>query len=202
MRPDRREPCSCRWVCTELIAQDQEDYSRIAADLAEDPVRLAGLHRHLRSRLAASSTVRRFRFRAQTRSRLPHSLGSLVRCEGTRRRRSPAPVVEAFPVRLSDGSILALPPSLNAITTYVALEQEAWFEKEAGFPALWLKTGMTAIDIGAHLGVYSYRWRARSGHQVDVVAYEPCGSGRCVAEAEPGTQSCSQSDRDSCGALG
>ena len=47
-------------------------------------------------------------------------------------------------LRLAEGSLLVLPASLNAITTYVVLEQEAWFEKETGFLRAWLKPGMTA----------------------------------------------------------
>jgi protein O-GlcNAc transferase len=39
---------------TEWIAQDQDDYVRIAADLASDPVRLAALRRHQRARMASS----------------------------------------------------------------------------------------------------------------------------------------------------
>jgi hypothetical protein len=51
--------------------------------------------------------------------------------------------------RLSNGAALVPPASLDAITTYVVLEQEAWFEKEARFISRWLAPGMTAIDIGA-----------------------------------------------------
>ena len=33
-------------------------------------------------------------------------------------------------LHLSNGVTLAVPPSLQTITTYVILEQETWFEKE------------------------------------------------------------------------
>jgi len=48
-----------------------------------------------------------------------------------------------------------VPAKLSAITSYVLLEQEEWFEKEIHFLRRFLKPGMTAIDIGANLGVYS-----------------------------------------------
>src|SRR4029077_15112098 len=59
-------------------------------------------------------------------------------------------------IRMRDDDVkLAVPPSLSSMTTYVLLEQEAWFEKEPAFLRRWLKPGMTAIDIGANLGVYA-----------------------------------------------
>ncbi len=87
-----------------------------------------------------------------------------------------------FVLSLSDGSILALPPTLEAITTYVVLEQEAWFEKEAGFPSLWLGPGMTAIDIGANLGVYSLPMARAVGPSGRVFAYEPGGAAASLLE--------------------
>jgi len=55
-------------------------------------------------------------------------------------------------LRMTDGTQIAVPASLDAMTTYVILEQETWFEKEMAFVARWLRPGMTAIDIGANLG--------------------------------------------------
>ena len=37
--------------------------------------------------------------------------------------------------------------------SYVLLEPESWFEKEMEFLRHWLRSGMTAIDIAANLGV-------------------------------------------------
>ena len=81
-------------------------------------------------------------------------------------------------LRMIDGTEIVLPPSLNAITTYVILEQEKWFEKEAGFLASWLRPGMNVIDIGANLGVYSLPIARQVGPDGQVFAYEPASETR------------------------
>ena len=85
-------------------------------------------------------------------------------------------------LRLTDGSVLVLPASLDAITTYVVLEQEAWFEKEPVFLRHWLKPGMTAIDIGANLGVYAMPTARLVAPQGRVFAYEPGSEARSLLE--------------------
>ena len=81
-------------------------------------------------------------------------------------------------IRMHDGTVVEVPADLNAITTYVLLEQERWFEKEPEFLAAWLKPGMTAIDIGANLGVYSLPMARLVGPQGQVFAYEPASETR------------------------
>jgi FkbM family methyltransferase len=76
-------------------------------------------------------------------------------------------------LRMTDGTQIAVPASLDAMTTYVILEQETWFEKEMAFVASWLRPGMTAIDIGANLGVYSLPMARLVGPEGQVFAYEP-----------------------------
>ncbi len=83
---------------------------------------------------------------------------------------------------LCDGLLIEVPPSLSAITTYVLLEQEAWFEKEVGFLRHFLKPGMTAIDVGANLGVYSLPMARLVGPDGRVFAYEPGGEARALLE--------------------
>ena len=80
-------------------------------------------------------------------------------------------------LRMADGTHIAVPASLDSITTYVILEQERWFEKETAFLAGFLKPGMTAIDIGANLGVYCLPM-ARLVSPGDVFAYEPASEPR------------------------
>jgi FkbM family methyltransferase len=88
-----------------------------------------------------------------------------------------------FSLRMTDGTHVVLPPSLDAITTYVLLEQEQWFEKETHFLARWLKRGMNVIDIGANLGVYSLPAARMVGPAGQVYAYEPASGTRRMLEA-------------------
>jgi FkbM family methyltransferase len=76
-------------------------------------------------------------------------------------------------LRMVDGTEIIVPASLDSMTSYVILEQETWFEKEMMFVARWLKPGMTAIDIGANLGVYCLSTARRVGPEGQVFAYEP-----------------------------
>jgi FkbM family methyltransferase len=84
-------------------------------------------------------------------------------------------------LRLSNGVTLAVPPSLQAITTYVILEQETWFERELALLPHVLRPGMTAIDIGANLGIYSLTM-ARLVAPGRVFAYEPASEPRALLE--------------------
>jgi FkbM family methyltransferase len=76
-------------------------------------------------------------------------------------------------LRMADGSHIVVPSSLDAITTYVILEQEKWFEKEPAFLARWLRPGMSAIDVGANLGTYSLPMARLVGPDGHVFCYEP-----------------------------
>src|SRR5262245_3317731 len=78
-------------------------------------------------------------------------------------------------LRTQEGTIIDVPSTLKAITTYVLLEQERWFEKELDFLLAFLKPEMTAIDIGANLGVYALPLARRIRR---VFAYEPGGEAR------------------------
>src|SRR6202007_1987029 len=84
-------------------------------------------------------------------------------------------------IRMRDDDVkLAAPPDLSSITTYVLLEQEAWFEKELMFLRRWLRPGMTVIDIGANLGVYSLPLARSVGPHGLVFAYEPASDPRAM----------------------
>jgi len=80
----------------------------------------------------------------------------------------------------ADGAMLCVPDSLDAITTYVLLEQEAWFEKEVPFVRRLMKPGMTAIDIGANLGTYSIPMARQVAPTGTVHAYEPASQTRAL----------------------
>jgi FkbM family methyltransferase len=90
--------------------------------------------------------------------------------------------MNALEIKLSDGVRLAVPASLASITTYVLLEQEAWFEKELDFLRAWLKPGMTVIDIGANLGTYSLLMARLVGETGRAFAYEPGTEARGLLE--------------------
>jgi FkbM family methyltransferase len=89
-------------------------------------------------------------------------------------------------LRLKSGVSLVVPASLASITTYVLLEQEEWFEKESTFLLRWLRPGMTVIDIGANLGVYSLPLARRVGPHGHVFAYEPASEPRTMLERSRG----------------
>ena len=83
---------------------------------------------------------------------------------------------------LRDGTRIVVPASLGAITTYALLEQETWFEKELRLLPHLLRPGMTAIDIGANLGVYSLAMSRLVGASGRVFAYEPTSTTRALLE--------------------
>ena len=90
--------------------------------------------------------------------------------------------MDELALQLHDGTVIVVPRMLDAITTYVLLEQEAWFEKEARFVPQLLSPGATVLDIGANLGVYSLPMARRVGPTGRVFAYEPAGETRAWLE--------------------
>ncbi len=86
----------------------------------------------------------------------------------------PAPplAVESWKVNVSSGQRLHVPASLRALTTYVLLEQETWFEPEMSLMPLLLEPGMHALDIGANHGIYALEI-ARCTGTGHVWAFEP-----------------------------
>jgi FkbM family methyltransferase len=88
--------------------------------------------------------------------------------------------MDSLTLRIHSGVSLVVPATLDSITTFVLLEQERWFEKEPAFLLHWLRPGMTAIDIGANLGVYSLALARRVGPYGMVFAYEPGAEARAL----------------------
>lgn len=58
-------------------------------------------------------------------------------------------------VVLKDGAVVCVSDSFDDIFSWVALEQEDWFEDEISFLRATCKPGWNAIDVGASHGVYS-----------------------------------------------
>jgi FkbM family methyltransferase len=90
--------------------------------------------------------------------------------------------VDALELKISDGVTLAVSANLQSITTYVLLEQECWFEKEIEFLRHWLRPGMTVIDVGANVGVYSLLMARLVGPTGQVFSYEPGSEARALLE--------------------
>ncbi len=79
----------------------------------------------------------------------------------------------AIVVRTADGIAMSVPASLKCVTTHVLLEQEQWFEKEAGFIGRWLGPGMNILDVGASFGAYCLPSARAVGEVGHVIAFEP-----------------------------
>jgi FkbM family methyltransferase len=90
--------------------------------------------------------------------------------------------METLTLETSDGYKVVTPASLDSVTTYVLLEQETWFEKELPFLRHILRPGMTAIDIGANLGIFSLAMAKLVGPTGRVFAYEPASEPRTLLE--------------------
>jgi len=79
--------------------------------------------------------------------------------------------------------LLAVEPSLRSLVTSVLIAEGDWFEKEMEFWRNWLKPGMTVIDVGANVGVYTFSAALQVGAEGCVLAVEPfSGCVRCLQE--------------------
>jgi len=79
--------------------------------------------------------------------------------------------------------LLAVEPSFRSIVTAVLLAEGDWFEKEMELWRNSLKPGMTVIDVGANVGVYTFTAARRVGPRGRVLAVEPfSGCLRCLEE--------------------
>jgi FkbM family methyltransferase len=79
--------------------------------------------------------------------------------------------------------LLAVEPSFHSIVTSVLLAEGDWFEQEIEFWRDWIQPGMTVIDVGANVGIYTFSAALKVGSQGRVVAVEPfSGCIRCLEE--------------------
>lgn len=81
--------------------------------------------------------------------------------------------LRTLPIRLRTGGTIHVPPLLGTTTTYVLLEQEAWFESEVDFVRTCLRPGDCAIDVGANFGVYTIPMAQAVGPAGKIFAFEP-----------------------------
>ncbi|WP_013323507.1 FkbM family methyltransferase [Gloeothece verrucosa] len=79
--------------------------------------------------------------------------------------------------------LLAVESSLHSIVTLVLLAQRDWFETEIEFWHNQLQPGMTIIDVGANVGVYTFSAALKVGSTGKVIAVEPfVGCVKCLEE--------------------
>lgn len=69
-------------------------------------------------------------------------------------------------VVLKDGAVLCVSDALDNMSSWVAVEQEDWFEEEVNFLRAVCKPGWRAIDVGASHGVYSLALAMRGASAV------------------------------------
>ncbi|MEG4244841.1 FkbM family methyltransferase [Microcoleus sp. MON2_D6] len=70
--------------------------------------------------------------------------------------------------------LLAVEPRFyGCITSSVLIAEKDWFEKEMEFWRSAIAPGMTVIDVGANVGVYTFSAALRVGSQGHVLAVEP-----------------------------
>jgi FkbM family methyltransferase len=86
-------------------------------------------------------------------------------------------------VRFESNLLMAVEASFRSLVTSVLVAEGDWFEKEMEFWRNWIKPGMTVIDVGANVGVYTFSAAQRVGSQGKVLAVEPfSGCVRCLEE--------------------
>jgi FkbM family methyltransferase len=78
---------------------------------------------------------------------------------------------------------LTVEPSFRSVVTGVLLAEGDWFEAEIEFWRDQIQPGMTVIDVGANVGVYTFSAAKRVGKTGRVLAVEPfSGCVNCLAE--------------------
>lgn len=86
-------------------------------------------------------------------------------------------------VPFENNLIMAVEPSFRSIVTGVLIAEKKWFEKEMEFWRNFIKPGMTVIDVGANVGVYTFSAAMRVGAKGRLLAVEPfSGCVRCLQE--------------------
>ncbi len=71
---------------------------------------------------------------------------------------------------------IAVPASLQSLTTRCLLAEGDWFERELEFWRQYIQPGMTVIDVGAGFGVYTFSAARLVGMSGIVYAIEPFSS--------------------------
>jgi FkbM family methyltransferase len=86
-------------------------------------------------------------------------------------------------VVFDDDIVLAVEASFKSLVTSVLIAEGDWFEDEMEFWRDWIKPGMTVIDVGANVGVYTFSAAKQVGETGRVLAVEPfSGCVHCLQE--------------------
>src|ERR1700722_3493903 len=85
-------------------------------------------------------------------------------------------MLDTVVLKMVDGTLIAVPDSLDLITPYVLREQQDFFEDELPFVRRVLQEGQNAIDIGANYGVYTLPMAKKVGPTGHVWAFEPAST--------------------------
>jgi FkbM family methyltransferase len=86
-------------------------------------------------------------------------------------------------VKFEKNLVLAVEPSFRSIATSVLVAEGDWFEQEMEFWRNYIEPGMTVIDVGANVGVYTFSAALRVGAAGCVLAVEPfSGCISCLQE--------------------
>lgn len=87
-------------------------------------------------------------------------------------------------VNFADEALLAVEPSFRSIVTSVLSAEGDWFENEMEFWRNSIELGMTVIDVGANVGVYTFSAAQKVGETGRVLAIEPFSyCVRCLQES-------------------
>ncbi|MGV0024341.1 FkbM family methyltransferase [Phormidesmis priestleyi] len=82
-----------------------------------------------------------------------------------------------------EGKLLAVEATFRSIVTRVLIAEGDWFEKEMEFWRNSIQAGMTVIDVGANVGLYTFSAAQQVGKAGKVLAVEPfSGCVRCLQE--------------------
>lgn len=90
---------------------------------------------------------------------------------------------DAFTYVAIDNCLLAVEASFRSIVTAVLIAEGDWFEREMEFWRNQIQPGMTVIDVGANVGVYTVSAAQQVGTSGRVIAIEPfSGCVQCLEE--------------------
>ena len=154
----------------ELVATTVDEYIALAIALASDPERRAGYHANLRDRMRRSPLLDAPRFVRNLESLFGAAWARWYADQGEAGVRLTEP---HWLLRIRNGIEVAVPATWNAMTPYVLLEFEDWFEAEIDFVRGYLQPGMQVIDIGANYGLYTLSAAQAVGPEGRVFAFEP-----------------------------